>query len=440
MAAAAFIILGVAGCTTPEAAPPPSTFGTNSPWLGTFTAVALPSPVNSLDALDCTSGSRCWAVGSTVGGGGAPNGAAVIGTADGGVRWTPQVIPPTVGSLSGIACSDALRCTAVGQASQVSASQAVIITTVDGGTQWTQVPAPATVLDLTAVSCLADGWCMAVGSTAAGTVALVSTTSGAAWTQVGALPTAMSGATFVSCTDSQQCWVTGHTAVPSARVVGALALTTNGGANWAAVPTPAGIGYLNGVSCLSGSPTGSGALPVPSTTTTTPPPTAPETASSTAPGSPTSAQPTTTTTTPPTTTTTVPPTTTVPAVPIVGVPGARCTVVGTTADTLNGARIGHGVMLTTDNGGATWSRQTVLATSASLTGVSCTAIGTCVAVGTTVITAPQAGMVMVSGSPTRPWRSPSVVGSAQPLTAVSCISTSRCVAVGESISEHLAGG
>ena len=151
-----------------------------------------------------------------MGGGGAPNGAAVIATADGGGRWTPQVIPPTVGSLSGIACSDALHCTAVGQASQVSASQAVIITTVDGGAQWTQVPAPARVLDLTAVSCLADGWCMAVGSTAAGTVALVSTTSGAAWTQVGALPDSHVGSHLRLVHGQPACWVTGQTAVPSA--------------------------------------------------------------------------------------------------------------------------------------------------------------------------------------------------------------------------------
>jgi hypothetical protein len=107
---------------------------------------------------------------------------------------------------------------------------------------------------------------------------------------------------------------------------------------------------------------------------------------------------------------------------------------------LNGARIGHGLLFTTDNGGATWASQTVTAQSASLTGVSCTAIGTCVTVGSSVLTATHAGLMVVSGSPADPWRSPSVVSAPQPLTAVSCTSTSRCVAVGESISEHLAGG
>ena len=440
MVAAVFVALSVAGCAAAESTPPPSTFGTDSPWLGTLSAVALPAPVNSLTSLDCASATRCWAVGSTVGGGGAPNGAAVISTTDGGIRWTTQVIPPTVGYLSGVACTDVIRCTAVGQASQASAGQAVIITTADGGVQWTQVPAPPGVLDLSTVSCLADGWCMAVGAAATGSVALVSTTSGTTWVQAGALPATMSGATFVSCTGDQRCWVTGHTAVASDHVVGALALTTDGGSNWAMIPTLPSSGSLNGVSCLTGPPTGSGAFPVPSTTSTTSPGVAPgaaTTASTVSTG--THPGPSSTTTVPPTTTTTVPPTTTT-TTPLVGVPGVRCMVVGTTADSLNGARIGHGLLFTTDNGGATWSSQTVTAQAASLTGVSCTALGTCVTVGSSVLSAPQAGLMMVSGSPADPWKSPSVVSAPQPLTAVSCTSTSRCVAVGESISEHLAGG
>jgi hypothetical protein len=75
-----------------------------------------------------------------------------------------------------------------------------------------------------------------------------------------------------------------------------------------------------------------------------------------------------------------------------------------------------------------------------LADVSCTAIGSCVAVGDSVATSNQAGMVILSGTPSQPWKKPAVVGSPQPLTAVSCVSTSHCVAVGESFSEHLAGG
>src|ERR1700722_12041973 len=158
--------LTVTACTSSGTTAPPTTFAVGSPWLGTFAAVGLPTPVNSLTALDCASATRCWAVGSTVGGGGAPNGAAVIATTDGGARWGAQITPPTVGYLSAIGCSNVRRCTAVGQASQTSGGQGVIISTADGGTQWTPVPAPPGILDLTAVSCLPDGWCMAVGTAA----------------------------------------------------------------------------------------------------------------------------------------------------------------------------------------------------------------------------------------------------------------------------------
>ena len=121
---------------------------------------------------------RCWAVGSTVGVGGAPNGAAIITTADGGVRWSTQVIPPTVGYLSAIACSDPRHCTAVGQAGQTSDGQSVVIVTTDGGAAWTQAQTPPGILDVTAVSCQPDRRCLAIGSTAAGGVALVSTFGG----------------------------------------------------------------------------------------------------------------------------------------------------------------------------------------------------------------------------------------------------------------------
>ncbi len=111
----ALVVVAVTACTTsPDGTAPPSTFGPGSPWLGTFASAALPAPVNSLTALDCVSSSYCWAVGSTVGGSGAPNGAAVIVTTDGGTLWAAQIIPPTVGYLSGIACSDKRHCTAVG--------------------------------------------------------------------------------------------------------------------------------------------------------------------------------------------------------------------------------------------------------------------------------------------------------------------------------------
>ena len=430
------VAVTMAACTsasTSSSTSTASTFPGGSPWLGRFVAAALPSPVNALTDVACATSTRCWAVGSTVGGSGAPNGAALITTANGGVTWTGQAIPPQVGYLSAIACSDQHHCIAVGQAAQNSNGQAASIATSNGGATWTLLAPPAGVLDITTVTCRPDRRCLAIGTTAGGSTALASTSSTSGWTQRGPLPAGISGVTSISCTDDRTCWVTGHTLVDADHVNGVVALTSNGGATWAVEATPKGLGYLHGVSCLPGSTTGSGALPIRSgtgTAATTSTATAPSTTTTTA-----AAADSTTTAAPQAT---AAPTTTAPA-PIVGVAGARCTVVGTSATVLNGARTGHGILLTSDNGGATWADRTVPATSAALSGISCTALATCVAVGSTVASAPAAGIILVTGSTDSPWRHAPSVSAPLSLSAVSCVSVSSCVAVGESISEHLSG-
>jgi photosystem II stability/assembly factor-like uncharacterized protein len=404
----------------------PSTLAPGSPWLGNFTGVALPVPVNSLTALACATATSCWAVGSTVGDGGAPNGAAIIATKDGGAHWVNQAAPGTVSYLSGISCSDRRHCTAVGQTAD---GQAAIVTTTDGGKTWTQVTAPPGILDASTVSCLPSGRCIAVGSSAGGLTALVSASALDGWVAEGALPTTISNGSGLSCTDTDDCWVAGYATTDGDHGTGAVALTTDGGSTWSPVVTPAGIGYLSAVSCLPG-PTAGGALPF--TTTTAPTSSSVSSVASTgssASTAPTTTVPPTTTTTPATTTTTAP----------VGVAGVRCTVVGTTSTTLLDARSGHAVVLTSDNGGAVWSSQQISTTAATFRDVSCPAVGSCVAVGSSVSTSPTAGMVVLTGSGRLPWRHTALVGAPQPLLAVSCTSRSRCIVVGESISEHLSG-
>ena len=408
------VALLAGACTassSPEGSSSTATIADGSPWLGTFTSVGLPAPVNALTGVDCVTASACWAVGSTIGSAGSAVGAAVIATTDGGSTWVRQSIPATVGYLSGIACIDTHECTAVGQAG--TGTDGVIIATTDGGSTWTQPPAPSGTSDITAVTCGNDRRCVAIASGTAGTTAMVSTSPTSPWATTGTLPAAVSGATDLSCPDDRHCWVTAHTMVDVGHVAGAVVVTSNGGTTWATLPTPSGIGYLNGVSCLHGPTDGSGALPFTSTSTTS----------------------SLTAATPVTTAVPTPPTTTTPAVA-----GVRCVVVGTTATAINGVRTGHGVILLTSNGGATWTNQSVSATAAALMGVSCTAIGTCVTVGSSVALSARAGVALFTGPATKPWKQAAVIGSPQPLAGVSCVSLSRCVAVGESISEHLTGG
>ncbi len=416
-----------------------STIAPGSPWLGHLTAVTLPSPVNSLDAIDCVTPLHCWAVGSTVGTAGAPNGAAVVSTTDGGATWTVETVPATVGYLSAISCSDLRHCTAVGQATQTSNGQGAIIVTTNGGATWTPATVPVGALDVTAVACQPARDCLAMATTAAGTVALVTSPSQPTWVQRGTLPAPLGGATSISCPERLDCWVTAPAEVDVDHVAGQVAVTTDGGTTWSVTAAPAGAGYLNDIVCTRGS-SGKGGLPFTSTTapvTTAPVTTTPVTTTSVAATTHPGVTSAPTTTVPPTT---VPPPSTTTTTAPAGVPGAWCVTVGTSAATVTGTRTGHGVILTTVDGGARWSAQRVTPAAAALLGVSCTAEDSCVAVGSAVGLEPQAGVAVLTGPTGHPWTRSASVFAPQALTAVSCSSTSHCLMVGESISEHLAGG
>jgi hypothetical protein len=428
----AVVALGAAGCThdaapsgttDPSASTAPATaFVAGSPWTGTLVPVALPAPVNSAVAVACPTATACWAVGSTVGSGGAPNGAAVIATGDGGATWHAQPIPATVGFLSAIACITARQCVAMGQG---QSTQGIAISTTNGGLTWVGDILPADVTDVTAVACQVGVGCAAVGATTGGDVALTTTGPTAPWSQAGGLPAGVGGVRSLSCVGSTDCWATGELMVDGDHVTGEVLQTTTGGSTWLALPVPAKPGFLNGVSCVAGPDDAAGAIPTTSTTTV-PATTVP------APGTPTTVAPATTTSTP-----AAAASTTTPTPPGAGDAGVRCTVVGTTSTTAVGVRSGQALVLASDNGGATWASEPVTASAASLLGVSCTAVATCVAVGNTVASAPQAGVIIFTGATARPWSPPTVLTPAQSLTGVDCVSTAQCVVVGESLTDHL---
>ena len=375
------------GSVSSGSRPPDSTPGPSAPlapWRGTLAASTLPAPVQSLRAVTCATARRCWAVGSTSASASAPAGPALVATTDGGVTWLVQTIPAAVGYLSGIACATARICTAVGQVGQTGVGPGTILTTRDAGTTWVLQTVPVGTTDVTAVDCQAAGPCRALAVVSGQVTTLSPPTSGTSWTARGALPAVASVATGLSCTDAAHCWATATQMVDVGHVIGIIAATADGGATWSLQHVPAGTGALQGIDCLPG-PSSNG--PAPHSRT-------------------------------------------------------GCAAVGTTATVLGGARSGRGVVVTSANGGATWSSAPVTSTAADFLAVSCGA-GPCVAVGTTVATAPQGGVVALTASAAgsaSAWRQAAVAPVALPLTGVSCVTLAACVMVGESVSAHLSGG
>ena len=305
-----------------------------------------------------------------------------MATTDGGGTWTVLTLPPTVGYLSGIACTSIRTCTAVGQVGVTGVGPGAILTTTNG-TTWALQVVPAGTTDVTAVDCRTGGRCTALG-VVSGVVTTLIPSRGGTWVATGRLPASASVATALSCTDATHCWATAAQSVDVGHVIGAIDVTSDGGATWAPQHVPVGTGALQGIDCTPGTDSTRSATDA----------------------------------------------------------GASCTAVGTTATVLGGARTGQGVVLTTADGGGRWAAASVNATSADLLGVSC-ASGACVAVGTTGTTAPQAGVVVLSataGATGGIWRRAVAAPVALPLTAVTCLSLSTCVMVGESVTAHLAAG
>jgi hypothetical protein len=378
----------------------------SSPWVGAFTAVAVPALVDQMKSTSCTDAKHCWAVGESVGGGTTESPAAVIATTNGGKSWTSQPVPPGTGALNDVSCADRHYCVAVGQSDQAPSGGSAVLVTTDGGSTWTAAQPLTGVFDMTTVTCRADRHCWAVGTIAAGEAVFASKPGTSGWRNVGGLPPGVGGASAVSCSDDQHCWVTGYTSTDPLHVSGVVEATSNGGTTWAPLPVPAGTGYLNGITCTQG-PIGQAG----STTTTH------------AHGSSS-----TTATTAPTTVTTSAP---------APVAGATCVAVGTSAVAQGQTRTGHGLILSSSDGGASWTSEPVPSVVATLFDVSCPSIGTCAAVGTTSGASAHAGVTVLTGASKTPWQHPAVVTMPLAVSGVSCLSTSTCAVVGGAYTAYL---
>ncbi len=207
-----------------------------------WTDQSVPPNVGTLSGVSCTSASSCVAVGANMSGGD-------IAVAFNGRTWTDQPVPPRVATLSGVSCTSASSCVAVGDnASPVGAAATEIVRGValelnEGA--WISQAVPPGVGQLSGVSCTAGGFCEAVGADLSGTYGAVLVFDGGAWTVQG-LPSPLSTLSGVSCISARFCIAVGQKLWDTAGAVLGF-----DGREWAAQHLPAGVFGLSSVTCVS---------------------------------------------------------------------------------------------------------------------------------------------------------------------------------------------
>jgi hypothetical protein len=234
-------------------------------WNGTKWALrSVASPAGATDTyltgVSCTSAAHCVAVGTYEN---SSHVQVTLAEVWNGTTWTVQATPnpnPSSGSvLSLVSCGSATSCVAVGH--YTDSTGLLTFAEVWNGTKWkvesTALPAGATSTQLNSVSCSSATACTAVGSfdTSAGVgAALAESWDGTDWTVQTTASPAGAPATFfygVSCTSASACTAVGT--FDEGPIPAALIETWNG-TGWAvdtaATPPGTDVG-LTGVSCTA---------------------------------------------------------------------------------------------------------------------------------------------------------------------------------------------
>jgi hypothetical protein len=204
--------------------------------LGAVPAGATPPlgagviPLLDVAGVACSAGGQCLVAGQDV-----SAGAGVALTAAGGAAWAPAVVasPSPGGEVSAISCPSATTCYAAGDYYPGGfANNGTVWLSTTGGASWTPLPAsqagPHT--DLNGISCPTTATCVAVGNdgNTATPLVVVTNDGGATWTP--AKVPVSGGLNSVSCTSTSHC-----VAVGGANGGGWLvAVTFDGGTSWSA--------------------------------------------------------------------------------------------------------------------------------------------------------------------------------------------------------------
>jgi hypothetical protein len=275
MLALVLVGTGVVGLSAGQAAPLLS--GTPAEWSIVDSPNAPDAQTVHISGVTCVSPSDCWAVGHY------DNDSAyqtLIERWD-GTSWAIVSSPNTSATqynvLSGVTCSSASDCWAVGSYTQSGINQTLIERW--DGTSWTIVPSPNVNPSghnlLTGVTCVSTSDCWAVGyyhqyigGNLLSGVSIIERWDGTSWAIVDSPnpgPAQRNVLTGVTCVSAGECWVVGHQNVGGSILAGEGQLTGEAvsrplierwdGTSWAIVDSPnttaAQRTVLTAVTCVS---------------------------------------------------------------------------------------------------------------------------------------------------------------------------------------------
>jgi hypothetical protein len=192
-----------------------------------------------LNAVDCSSVVHCTAVG---------NGAAALST-DSGEQWTSISIPTDNTTLLSVSCPSTSLCVSAGVSPGTAGPYAgEVLLSTNGGAAWTESTLPASAGAIGSVACPTTKFCVAVGASI-----LVSTNGGTTWSER-TVAGGMGVLRSVACSSATTCVAIGPNPgiAQNAAAAAFEVVTTNGGASWSSVATPAGSATLDVVACSLG--------------------------------------------------------------------------------------------------------------------------------------------------------------------------------------------
>jgi len=226
----------------------------------TWTAQTTPSGMYVQEDVACASTTVCEAAGYTGSLSPGSDGAAIIGTTNGGATWTLQTVPTKIGAYTGdLECPSSSVCyaAAYGYSGVYTGfpQAGTILNTTDGGTTWNTQTLPSGALVLSNFACPSSTTCEAVGAIGDGGPADLFGTAngGTTWTDQGSFASYnWNISETMACSSPSICVVAGtNYSATNGPSMATIMGTTDGGTTWTTQTVPASITGISDLVCGS---------------------------------------------------------------------------------------------------------------------------------------------------------------------------------------------